>query len=291
MKQLQCVVTLSIVFVTAGVVQAVPLLDQDNLLLPTTDGIGTLAVAEDVESAQTFRVGMTGTLTTVLISLYRGFDTVEDLRFDIRPTTAEGIPFESQVSALVTRTVSPATIVAADLPSISSLEDYTIVVDISAANIHVSAGDMLAIVLHSDAQNMPPYDERYDWFRNEPESYENGSAYQKTNGAWTPVSNDLLFRTYVDAGPGPPYSANFDFDGSVNGKDFLIWQMGFGSGTTFVEGDANGDGTVDAADLAIWELQYGTVAPLSAAAAVPEPTTCTLALAALCLAMSRRRAF
>ena len=54
----------------------------------------------------------------------------------------------------------------------------------------------------------------------------------------------------------------------------------------------NGSGIIDAGDLTVWENTYGqTFAPLSAiSAAVPEPTTCTLALAALCLAMSRRRA-
>ena len=46
-------------------------------------------------------------------------------------------------------------------------------------------------------------------------------------------------------------------------------------------------------DLETEEVEdYGTVATLSASsAAVPEPTTSALALAALCLAMSRRRAF
>ncbi|MCH7750948.1 MAG: PEP-CTERM sorting domain-containing protein [Planctomycetes bacterium] len=40
------------------------------------------------------------------------------------------------------------------------------------------------------------------------------------------------------------------------------------------------------------KANYGIVAPLSASsAAVPEPTTYALALAALCLAMSRRRSF
>jgi hypothetical protein len=64
--------------------------------------------------------------------------------------------------------------------------------------------------------------------------------------------------------------------GVVDGADFLELQRGFGT-------------IYDATDLADWEENYGMVATLSASsAAVPEPTTCTLALAALCLAMSRR---
>ncbi len=64
-------------------------------------------------------------------------------------------------------------------------------------------------------------------------------------------------------------------DCDVDGFDFLKWQL-----------DPN------VGSLTAWEANYGMVATLSASsAAVPEPTTCTLALAALCLGMSRRRAF
>jgi hypothetical protein len=71
---------------------------------------------------------------------------------------------------------------------------------------------------------------------------------------------------------------DFDSDGDVDGFDFLEWQRG------------ESPNPLTATDLTIWEANYGMVAPLSAtSAAVPEPTTCTLALAALCLVMSRRR--
>jgi len=87
-------------------------------------------------------------------------------------------------------------------------------------------------------------------------------------------------------------SADFNSDGIVNGKDFLALQVGLGiaSGASLSEGDANGDGAVDALDLSIWEAQFSTSTLAASSAAVPEPTTSALALAALCLAMSRRRA-
>jgi len=80
----------------------------------------------------------------------------------------------------------------------------------------------------------------------------------------------------------------------VDGLDFLTLQRGtgfVGPLATHANGDANGDDQINDADLDVWEAQYGSAPPLSAIGAVPEPTTCTLALAALCLAMSRRRAF
>ena len=70
-------------------------------------------------------------------------------------------------------------------------------------------------------------------------------------------------------------AGDFDFNGEVNGFDFLLWQRDPSVGS-----------------LADWKANYGMVAPLSASsAAVPEPTTSTLALAALCLAIGRRRSF
>ena len=71
------------------------------------------------------------------------------------------------------------------------------------------------------------------------------------------------------------FDGDFDFNGVVDGEDFLLWQRDPSVGS-----------------LTDWETNYGMVAPLSASlAAVPEPTTSALALAALCLAMSRRRSF
>jgi len=89
-----------------------------------------------------------------------------------------------------------------------------------------------------------------------------------------------------------PDSADFNGDNVVDGFDFLTLQRNFGTVgpmATHAKGDANGDDFINDADLAVWEAQYGSPPPLAAIATVPEPTSCVLALAALCLAMSRRR--
>jgi hypothetical protein len=89
----------------------------------------------------------------------------------------------------------------------------------------------------------------------------------------------------------PEPSADFDSDGFVTGLDFLDWQqnVGLASGASKAQGDADNNGTVDSDDLVIWETQYGGLAPITSVTSVPEPTTCTLALAALCQLFRRRR--
>ena len=70
---------------------------------------------------------------------------------------------------------------------------------------------------------------------------------------------------------------DFDFDGDVDGNDFLIWQRG---------GSPNG---INSGDLADWQAGYG--APITAtSAAVPEPGTLLglFAVSLLCFIGHRR---
>jgi hypothetical protein len=77
-------------------------------------------------------------------------------------------------------------------------------------------------------------------------------------------------------------SADFDGDGDVDGRDFLIWQRGFGltGSASPADGDANSDGNVNDADLAIWQTQYASVPTAAAVATVPEPATAVVSLIA-----------
>lgn len=83
--------------------------------------------------------------------------------------------------------------------------------------------------------------------------------------------------TFVDKAPSPEFDADFDGNGNVNGRDFLIWQRHHGtvSGVTQDQGDANGSGSVNAFDFQIWQQQYGP-ASLSTMV-VPEPQSLALA--------------
>jgi hypothetical protein len=69
----------------------------------------------------------------------------------------------------------------------------------------------------------------------------------------------------------PVPSADFDGDGDVDGRDFLVWQRG--------EGDADGDGSSNGGDLAIWQEQYGRSSFVTTTITVPEPSTIALLFA------------
>jgi hypothetical protein len=89
-----------------------------------------------------------------------------------------------------------------------------------------------------------------------------------------PFDNPANWRTSLQLNGTPgtdgaapePDSADFDGDGDVDGRDFLLWQRGFGTpiNAEKIDGDADNDGDVNGDDLDIWQDQYATVPPLAA---------------------------
>ena len=90
---------------------------------------------------------------------------------------------------------------------------------------------------------------------------------------------------------GSVIGGNADFDGSglVDGRDFVIWQQGFGNGTTQAEGDADGNNQVDEVDLMVWQSQFGTSPITVNTAQVPEPASALLFLVGVCSAVTCRQ--
>jgi hypothetical protein len=107
-------------------------------------------------------------------------------------------------------------------------------------------------------------------------------------------------------GPDNTPTADFDFDGDVDGADFLTWQRNVGNMEAGPEqGDTNFDFIVDGTDLTAVRDEFGRNAATSvttidnikfvsnaAVAAIPEPSTFAiglLSLAASVAARGRRR--
>jgi hypothetical protein len=76
----------------------------------------------------------------------------------------------------------------------------------------------------------------------------------------------------------PTSNGDFDDDGDVDGRDFLLWQRGQSPSQLSPE------------DLNLWAENYGTVPELTSVTAIPEPGSAALALAlSLAVACGRRR--
>ena len=107
-------------------------------------------------------------------------------------------------------------------------------------------------------------------------STNNLAQYALTAGAATFINNAGTSFTLV--APPDPETGDFDDDGDIDGQDFLKWQRG------------ESPNPLSAGDLTLWQEQYGTIPPLSAAVAIPEPTTGALILGSLaCLSLVSRR--
>jgi hypothetical protein len=140
--------------------------------------------------AQTFTVGLTGTLSSVDLILSSGPTADDVIRVDIRGTTA-GNPNLDDGAVLGSRLVS-----GLGLPENNS--SAFVRVDFSAQNIPVIAGQRLAIVL---MRVVGTGGSDVLWItENQPEDYLGGNGVQRNGGtgaAWTPLVSDFYFRTHV----------------------------------------------------------------------------------------------
>jgi hypothetical protein len=119
---------------------------------------------------------------------------------------------------------------------------------------------------------------KYDFFINdtkinaEPIRFYNELSVNATRffiSRGTNQAGQIIDDISVDVTPEiPVIPGDFDEDGDVDGRDFLVWQRG------------DSPDPLSAGDLADWQENYGT-AGLGAFAAVPEPGT-----AIMCLAMA-----
>ncbi|GAH88214.1 unnamed protein product, partial [marine sediment metagenome] len=80
-----------------------------------------------------------------------------------------------------------------------------------------------------------------------------------------------------------------DYDGLVDGLDYVIWSSNYNLPGTWSDANFSGDAMVDGLDYVIWSNNYGFGYPVSPGGAVPEPA-CGVLLVLGILALRRRRA-
>jgi hypothetical protein len=191
---------MSIVVRTAGA-------EVDQQFVPADWGAeSNVGAGNDVDWAQTFTVGLTGTLTGIDIWVDRPAAVTMPLLYDIR-TTLAGIPTEPDSSSNV---LAYGSIDASMMPiaGTGTPRSGMTHIDISSASLSVTAGDVLAIVLRSDDPGTGCCGFTYSWLGDVPAGvYSAGNAYVRAEGGifitWTTQNQDNAFRTYVDPIPEP----------------------------------------------------------------------------------------
>jgi MYXO-CTERM domain-containing protein len=148
--------------------------------------------------AQTFQVGITGTLSEVDVYLIRqGSATGGNLVFEIRKQTSAGVPSNVPTDTLVQISI-PST-------SVSSTPGF-LKIDTSAANVQVNTGDALSVVLHASPGT--PSSVAYIWYGQTNNPYANGGQFEQVVGNFTWANDglpnaDLGFETFVASAPEP----------------------------------------------------------------------------------------
>ena len=154
-------------------------------------------------AAQTFTVGVSGTLSKVELAIQRSSDFPGSVSVDIARVVA-GTPDYSQSGRLANQTLAVSSIPVQD-PN-TPLAKTFVPIDFSSSNLAVNAGDYLAIVLR------PSYtgSNYIGWWENNSSqpSYEGGTYFTydvvMQSGADIGGSiNDAQFRTYVTTIPEP----------------------------------------------------------------------------------------
>jgi hypothetical protein len=162
---------------SAGAAAAVPYVDQNCSVLPSGNFQAVWATGPSV--AQTFTVGFAGTLTAVHVVVDPRGTPVQNLDLEVQATTG-GV---ANGTVLATASVAPFGGV-----------NPTVVFDVSAANLAVTPGQVLAFVLKSNAtlgndylvraRNLNPY---------------GGGQFTDSGGSFASGAGwDAIFKTWVE---------------------------------------------------------------------------------------------
>ncbi len=163
------------------------LLDQDQSNID--DSIMAMCVYEDMERAQSFRVGVSGRLSKIEIALSSSFNYSTPLRLSIASGLSDNLYLGSSSSPI---------------PENSDIIDVKwVIFDFSTSNIIVNEGDNLYIIL--DSKSHPQGGSGICWMTGGcGDPYVDGSNWRRQRFgswgfSWHPYGScDTVFRTYVE---------------------------------------------------------------------------------------------
>ncbi|HVT26577.1 MAG TPA: hypothetical protein VHE81_01030, partial [Lacipirellulaceae bacterium] len=255
-----------LLFVMGASTRATEVLDQQNDV--TGSGFSESNAGGYIENAQTFTVGVSGTLSRLGAQInWPGFGSPGNAILTVYNTSG-GLPNASLGSATV------------PLSSIPSTGYSYISFDLSSFAIPVHVGEVLAYGISTNG------DSTYVFSRDtqNASTYAGGeSMYRQINptGDWTffSPSRDAGFQTYVIANSaGLP--GDFNGDGQVDAADYVVWCKHLGdSDEAALSGNGDNMNGVDEGDYAVWRSGFGNTSASGAglsASSVPEPTSVTL---------------
>jgi hypothetical protein len=243
------------------VVRGTEVLDQQNDVTGSATADSTASGGQEL--AQTFTVGVHGTLSRIEMQLSRpNFTTSGNLIVNVYNTIG-GVPDVSLGSA--------------SLPwnAISTMGFGFQSFDVSSFEIPVNVNDVLAIGIKAETLffwrstfDLDPYDGGESMYR----------VLNSPPGPWTSYtpSHDYGFRTYVDMLPDSELPGDYNGDHAVNAADYTVWRNNLGAATeATLLGNGDGMNGVDFSDYTHWRSNYGASngggAALGPMQSVPEP--------------------
>jgi hypothetical protein len=265
------------VLISSPSARGAEVLDQSNDTSPSAFADSTSGSYQ--EQAQTFTVGVNGTLSRIAVQIvFPGFGVGGSAILTVY-STAGGVPNAS---------LGTASISSAGMPSGGyAYQSF----DVSSYAIPVHVGDVLAYGVTSTTDS-------YFLLRStgDHSTYAGGQEVWRVRnptGAWGAYapSRDLGFQAYVLAAPAG-LLGDFNSDGKVDAGDYVTWRKNNNTSNSLA--NDNGLGVpVGTAHYNLWRANFGKPPGSGSSlegAAVPDPATLPLAIASCgCLCGLARR--
>lgn len=242
---------------------AIEVLDQQNNVAPSAVADSTSGSFQ--EQAQTFTVGLTGTLSRIAVQInFPGFGSPGSAILTVYNTSG-GVPNASLGTASLSSSAIPSG--GYDFQSF----------DVSSYGIPVHVGDILAYGITSTLDS-------YFFLRSsfDHSTYAGGESQWRQRGPtgpWTPYTptHDGGFQTYVIP-TGDGLVGDYNNDGAVDAGDYVTWRRSQGT-TNALPNDPIG-GMIGTAQYNQWRSHFGqpdgSGSGAIASAAVPEPRSAAL---------------